>query len=228
MYTPRHYRLEDDAAIRAMIARWPFATVATVLDGEPIATHIPVLMEGDHLVGHVARPNPVWRAIAGGAKALAIFHGPHAYVSPAWYTEPRGEVPTWNYGAIHVTGRGIVFEDRERLQALVDRLTAHFDPNGFRVDWEDRRVSSAAGIVGIGSRWIASRQGEAHQNKTLEDRRRVVQALDHWSRTSPRSCAAHRISRPREQTVRDSTRRYVVGSRLDGALCVGLPVAVRL
>jgi transcriptional regulator len=180
MYTPRHYRLEDEAAIPTLIARWPFATVATILGGEPIATHIPVLMEGDHLVGHVARPNPVWRAIAGGAKALVIFHGPHAYVSPSWYSAPQGEVPTWNYGAIHVTGRGVVFEDRERLQALVDRLTAHFDPAGFRVSWEDRRVSGLlAGIVGIE---IAMDRVEAkaklNQNKTLEDRRRVVQALD--------------------------------------------------
>jgi transcriptional regulator len=180
MYTPRHYRLEDDATIRALIARWPFATVASVVDGEPVATHIPVLMEGEHLVGHVARPNPLWRAIAGGAKVLAIFHGPHAYVSPAWYTQPRSEVPTWNYGAIHVTGRGVVFEDRERLRAVVDRLTAHFDPTGFRVDWEDRRVSGLlGGIVGIE---IAMDRIEAkaklNQNKTLEDRQRGVRALD--------------------------------------------------
>jgi transcriptional regulator len=179
MYTPRHYRL-DDAMIPALIARWPFATVATVFEGEPIATHIPVLIEGDHLVGHVARPNPVWRAIAAGNKALAIFHGPHAYVSPSWYVEPRGEVPTWNYAAIHVTGRGTVFEDRERLKVLVDRLTAHFDSTGFRADWEDRRVEGLlAGIVGVE---IAMQKVEAkaklNQNKTPEDRRGVVQALD--------------------------------------------------
>ncbi len=89
-------------------------------------------------------------------------------------------MPTWNYGAIHVTGRGVVFEDRERLKALVDRLTAHFDPTGFRVDWEDRRVSGLlAGIVGVEIA-MDRVEGKAklNQNKTLEDRKKVVQALD--------------------------------------------------
>jgi transcriptional regulator len=184
MYTPRHYRLEDEGAVPALIARWPFATVATAFEGEPIATHVPLLVEGDHLVGHVARPNPVWRAIAQGNRALAIFHGPHAYVSPSWYEAPQGEVPTWNYAAIHVTGRGAVFEDRARLKGLVDRLTAHFDATGFRVDWSLRRVEGLlGGIVGIE---IAMQKVEAkaklNQNKTPGDRRGVVQALDQSSK----------------------------------------------
>ncbi|MFX8339436.1 FMN-binding negative transcriptional regulator, partial [Acinetobacter baumannii] len=77
-----------------------------------IASHIPMLIEpggGPHgtLIGHVARANPQWRSPPGAVEALAIFTGPHGYVTPSWYpgkAETGKVVPTWNYVAVHAYG----------------------------------------------------------------------------------------------------------------------------
>ena len=60
--------------------------------------------QGDGLVlsAHLAAGNPQCALLDGGT-ALAVFGGPHAYISPAWYrTQPA--VPTWDYAAVHVHG----------------------------------------------------------------------------------------------------------------------------
>jgi transcriptional regulator len=65
--------------------------------------------DGERLVltSHLARANPHWRALVSGAPSLALFQGPHAYVSPSWYAskaEHGKVVPTWNYIAVHAHG----------------------------------------------------------------------------------------------------------------------------
>ena len=128
MYVPKHFAEDDPATLRAYIEANPFATIVTMLDGELIATHVPVLLDGDAaaggtLVGHVARANPHWRAFDGVTESLVIFAGPHAYVSPAWYTETPA-VPTWNYTAVHVYGVAKAIEDPEAILPVIDRLIA--------------------------------------------------------------------------------------------------------
>ena len=57
-------------------------------------------------------------------EALALFTGPDAYVTPAWYATKRQTgkvVPTWNYVAIHAAGRLRFFDDAERLLGIVTR-----------------------------------------------------------------------------------------------------------
>src|SRR5882724_7899399 len=79
------------------------------------------------LRGHVSRANPQWRRPAAGVQALAMFLGPDAYISPAWYATKRQTgkvVPTWNYVAIHAYGEVRFFEDADRLLQIVTRLTA--------------------------------------------------------------------------------------------------------
>src|SRR5262249_30848142 len=107
--------------------RYPFGTL--IVPGTPTdVTHLPFLLDSARgergtLVAHVARANPIWRVFDGSLPVLAIFHGPHGYVSPAWYTS-RNAVPTWNYVVVHVHGtpRLLETEDRRRkaLEALVE------------------------------------------------------------------------------------------------------------
>ncbi|MBI4900132.1 MAG: FMN-binding negative transcriptional regulator [Actinobacteria bacterium] len=95
-------------------------------DGVPDATFLPVLWEGDRLVGHLARANAHWRRIVDGSPALAIVTGPDAYVSPSWYAtkaEHGKVVPTWNYSVVHLRGRVVVHDDPTWVRALVTRLT---------------------------------------------------------------------------------------------------------
>ncbi len=108
MYTPPAFRLDDRNAALAVMRENAFAVlVAHAPDGIEI-THLPLLVDqrGDDLVvrGHVARANPIVGLIQAGAAATAVFTGPHAYISPDWYAS-ADQVPTWNYMAVHASGR---------------------------------------------------------------------------------------------------------------------------
>ncbi len=125
MYVPAHFRIDDVATLRAFMRAHAFAALVTVVNGAPFATHLPLLIdgEGDELVlrGHVARANPQWRTLED-QDALAIFSGPHAYVSPSWYTVAES-VPTWNYATVHAIGRGRLLTERTGVMDVLRRLT---------------------------------------------------------------------------------------------------------
>jgi len=77
------------------------------------------------LRGHFARANPHWQSIEGAKQVLAVFTGPHAYVSPTWYvTHPS--VPTWNYTAVHATGKARLTDEAE-LHEIVSELAATYE-----------------------------------------------------------------------------------------------------
>ncbi len=131
MYVPGHFRVDDPETLRAFMRAHAFATLVTVVDGAPFATHVPFLVDdakgGEEAAGlvlraHVARANPQWRTLEE-QDALVIFSGPHAYVSPAWYGAAES-VPTWNYTAVHAYGAGAHPERarrRARRAAPLDR-----------------------------------------------------------------------------------------------------------
>ncbi|MCE8016480.1 FMN-binding negative transcriptional regulator [Halomonas sp. MCCC 1A17488] len=126
MYAPPSMQLGRNQAWE-LIERHGFA----VLVGADLqATHLPLLLERSEgeqgtLYGHFARANPHWRTLDGN-RALAIFSGPHAYVSPAWYAS-QPAVPTWNYLAVHATGT-LELLGTEATRELLDRSLAHFEP----------------------------------------------------------------------------------------------------
>lgn len=131
MYVPRHFAETDPERLRAFVRAHGFATLVSVLDGELFATHVPLLLDperGPHgtLAGHVARANPHWRAFDGRTPALAIFHGPHAYVSPRWY-RAADQVPTWNYEVVHAAGAPRVVEEPAAVRALLARMAAQYE-----------------------------------------------------------------------------------------------------
>src|SRR5687767_5413897 len=108
MYTPAHFAETDLSRLHDAIEAYSFATLVSEHEGELTASHLPLLLNrtaGDQgtLVGHMAKANRQWEQ-AAGQEVLAIFSGPHAYISPAWYAEER-VVPTWNYVAVHAYGR---------------------------------------------------------------------------------------------------------------------------
>ncbi len=128
MYLPRHFAEADPAALHGLMGRYGFALLVTVVDGEPFASHLPLLHQAEGgefgvLLGHMSRPNPQWRGFADGAPALAVFQGPHAYVSPSWYASGEA-VPTWNYTTVHAYGRPRVVDDHGAALAILERLVA--------------------------------------------------------------------------------------------------------
>jgi transcriptional regulator len=129
MYTPPHFVEADVAALHALMRASPFALLATARAGEaPLATHLPLLLDAGRgklgtLIGHVARANAHWRAFDGKTPALAVFSGPHAYVSARWYPSAR-QVPTWNYEVVHAVGAPQRIDDPARVFELLRTLMA--------------------------------------------------------------------------------------------------------
>ncbi|MEO7360335.1 MAG: FMN-binding negative transcriptional regulator, partial [Gemmatimonadaceae bacterium] len=136
MYIPTHFREDDRGNLLAFMRAHSFATVVSIVNGIPFATHIPVSVEmRDDIVfltGHVSKANEHVRAFAPESTALSliIFSGPHAYVSPSAY-EARESVPTWNYIAVHAVGvlHTVRFAESPRLmEVMLDTMIAQYDP----------------------------------------------------------------------------------------------------
>jgi transcriptional regulator len=126
MYVPNHFREDRPDVLLDAMRRIGFATLVTAGEGGIEANHLPLLLDAQARVlrGHFARANPVWRNL--GAEALAIFLGPHAYVSPGWYpskAETGKAVPTWNYITVHARGPITLFQDADWLRAHVAALS---------------------------------------------------------------------------------------------------------
>jgi transcriptional regulator len=183
MYIPTAFRAEDRAALCDLIERHGFGTLVTIVDGTPFATHLPLVLDRTRgvLLGHVARANPHWHTMTGSAEALVIFQGPHAYVSPSWYTTAPA-VPTWNYAAVHVYGMPRLLDEAELID-LLGRLVDQYE-SGRERPWtmdlpEDYQRKMLRAIVGFEVP-ISRIEGKfkLNQNRSAEDRASVIQALD--------------------------------------------------
>ena len=177
IYIPSHFA-GDEATGRGLIAGHPFATLITTAAEGPQITHLPLLLDesGTALIGHVARPNPHWRAFGQG-ETVAIFHGPHAFVSRGWYENPADNVPTWNYATVHVTGRPVL-ADAAGTRAAVERLAARFEPPELAPIAEVKLERLLQGIVAF--RIPIARlevKFKMSQNKPAADRAGVIRGL---------------------------------------------------
>jgi transcriptional regulator len=186
LYTPAHFAAEDRAAISRLMHDHPFATLITPAAPEPHISHLPLLLSAGcephgTLIGHFARANPHWRNVAH-VESIAVFHGPHAYVSPSWYAAPAKAVPTWNYVSVHAHGVIEVFEDplesRQVLDALVQRFEGRREaPWTFAMPERERDLLVGA-IVAFRMRIKRlDAKFKLSQNRSVEDRERVMAAL---------------------------------------------------
>ncbi len=187
MYTPPAFREDDPDTLRALVAGARLALLAcNGADGAPVLTHLPLLLDGDALLGHVARGNAHWRALAAAGRAVAVFSGPEAYVSPGWYAskaEHGRVVPTWNYVAVHAEGPVEVFDDPARLRDAVALLTARHEA-GRTAPWSVDDAPPAfldaqlRGIVGVRLRIerLAGKR-KLSQNRPEADRAGVLAGL---------------------------------------------------
>jgi transcriptional regulator len=185
MYVPTHFAQTDYEEVVRFLHATSFATLCSVdEDGVPFATHLPILVADStpgHLVleGHVARANPQWRH-ADGKPVLAIFAGPHHYISPTWYEEP-GTVPTWNYLAVHAAGVFRALHDADSLRRIVARTTEVYEA-GRPTPWQPEAATVDPLLGGIVGFRIEVRTLEAkwklNQNHPPERRERVIRALE--------------------------------------------------
>jgi transcriptional regulator len=131
LYLPAYFEETRTDVMHALMRARPLATLVTLSDAGLMANHVPVVTLPEPLPhgvlrGHIARANPLWREYRAGSEALAIFHGPQAYISPSFYPSKQetGEVvPTWDYAVVHARGTLRFVQDSVWLRALVSRLT---------------------------------------------------------------------------------------------------------
>jgi len=201
MYIPAAFAVDDPADLTRLIQQNAFATLVSIAaDGlmanyptanypvasYPMASHVPLLYrpeQGPHgtLVGHLARPNPQVEALIAGTPMLAIFSGPHAYISPGWY-QAAPAVPTWNYLAVHACGRPRVLEGEAAAETVAE-LAAVYEA-GRAPPWRlaDQPPAFIAGMLrGIVAfeMPIDRLEGKAklNQNRSLADREGAVRGL---------------------------------------------------
>ena len=190
-YLPPHFAETDTATLHALVRAHPLATWVVQHEGELLVNHIPLLLDADRgergtLVGHVARANPVWQALAAGAQSVAVFTGPQAYVSPNWYPSKHANglaVPTWNYATVHAHGVPQAFEDAERILEVVTRLTQTHEAgqalpwqvSDAPVDYISKLLRVIVGIEMPVQRWVG--KWKVSQNRSTADQQGVAAGL---------------------------------------------------
>lgn len=185
MYIPEPFKETNSERISELIEVNSFGMLVTAPDGVPFVSHLPFIF--DHaadskgkLFCHMARANPQWQHLSSCSEVLAVFQGPHAYVSPSWYSSPG--VPTWNFAAVHLRGIPRIIESEAELEALVARQTNVYESN-LPSPWKpnlasEQRAKLLNMIVGIEIK-ITGIQGKfkLSQNRPLEDQQCVVEEL---------------------------------------------------
>jgi len=199
MYIPKHFEGSETDGRKIMQAHGWALLVTSDETGAPFCTHLALAWLDDgsphgHLIGHLARANPHWKLFARVSPSLALFWGPHAYVSPTWYT-PGPKVPTWNYVTVHAYGRPEIVEATPEVLAILSKLAAVYEGTGAEA-WGLGRLSPG-NAADQSKAIVAFRMNldrvetklKLSQNRDLEDRRRVIAKLEASDRQDSQATA---------------------------------------
>ncbi len=185
MYIPAAFRESDTTKLHEFIRQHSFALLTSHSERGLVASHLPLLIDSERgplgtLVGHFAKANE--QAADAGTECLAVFSGPHAYISPTWY-ETANTVPTWNYVAIHVYGTLRLIDEKAELARILDATVAKYEGSrpqpwlfdagtAFHQKLLDGIVGFEIEITRLEGKW------KLNQNHPVERRERVIAALN--------------------------------------------------
>ena len=186
MYRPTAFQEDDVDKLVSFMKANSFATLVSIVDGVPFASHIPLVITNQEdsvkLIGHLAKQNPQWQAF-GTTESLAVFTGAHAYISPTLY-EKHESVPTWNYVAVHAYGvpQLITLNDSpESMDKMIDEMIDTYEAD-YKSHWHDLsngfRAGMMNGIVGF-EMTVTRLEGKykLSQNRSQTDQQNVSKAL---------------------------------------------------
>ncbi|UCD68266.1 MAG: FMN-binding negative transcriptional regulator [Betaproteobacteria bacterium] len=183
IYIPDQFRISDREMLFRIMRENSFATLITCSGKEPMVAHIPVTVNeaNDLLQAHVARADPIWQEFSPDREVMFIFHGPHHYVSPSWYTA-HPSVPTWNYAVVHASGLPTIIDDHGNIEKMLRRLVdEHESPSEtpWRMDLPVEYLQSMIDAAVAFEVQITSIQGKfkLSQNRCHADRSKVIAVL---------------------------------------------------
>jgi transcriptional regulator len=191
VYIPKHFEEPRIHVMHDLIRAYPLSTVVTGTSSGLNANHIPLhLSESSEpygvLRGHVARANPLLDDIRNEAEALAIFHGPNAYITPSWYAtkkETGKVVPTWNYSAVHAYGVFRIIEEaswvRDQLNSLTTENESDF-PEPWSIsdappDYIDQIMKAIVGVEMVITKLLG--KWKVSQNQPSQNQASVIAGL---------------------------------------------------
>lgn len=185
MYIPEYFKNKDLEEVKDFLQQNSFGILITNKDNKSWGTHIPLELEKDALgkevlYGHISKANPQWKHFKEAGEILAIFSGPHAYVSSSWYNQEN--VPTWNYIAVHIYGELVVLEEEELLFSI-KKLVNKYEANSANpVKVEEMSESTLRQLKGIIGFKIHIKEIQAayklSQNRDTEDYHNITKELD--------------------------------------------------
>lgn len=186
----KHYPMfapEAPSAIDRLVAAHPFALLVSAGSGMPIATPLPLLLQrstdGDAtLTGHMARNNPQVDVLRSDPRALAVFQGPHGYISPSWLAD-RTQAPTWNYETVHFQVEVRFHDHPEATGTALSRLVEHMEhgrPDAWSIaDMGARYDSLARAVIAFDARITATHATfKLGQNERPGDHADILAGLD--------------------------------------------------
>lgn len=183
MYVPSYFRPTDISAVKSFLEENSFGILINQVNAKLTATHIPLLLEQangkEYLVGHISKANPQWHTFEALNEVLAVFPGPHAYVSSSWYGQEN--VPTWNYLAVHVYGQIQIIDGQELYDSLA-RLVAKYEannPNPVKMsNLSEKILKQINGVIGfkINIQEIQAAY-KLSQNRNSEDHQSIIDRL---------------------------------------------------
>lgn len=195
MYTPTAFQSQDFNEAFTLMQSHPFATLLSAQNSEISISHLPLTPvqtnTGFILQGHMARANSHWKSL-DNQNVTAIFHGPHTYITPKWYTQ--NDVPTWNYIVLHVQGKLKVVTDSEKTLDSLKTLVTHAEsqwPSGWQfflpedLNTKDAIAKSLVAFEITVTNWLYKKK--LNQNRSQADQNGVIAGLN--SRTDDNSQA---------------------------------------
>jgi len=195
MYSPKAFKIVDETELFEFIEQWSFADLITTNEGELFVNHVPFVFDKSQnkLYGHLAVNNPQCALLEKADDLTVVFKGANSYISPNWYVS-QDMVPTWNFEAVHVSGKAKLV-DNDELITLLEKLTEKYEES-FENQWTMDNVSKPKldvmlkMIVGFEIE-ISNMSGKSKlsQNRSGEDRLGVIAGLRTQKDTMSQSIA---------------------------------------
>lgn len=189
MYVPEHFQEQDVDAVRQIVVDAPLCTLIAQASSGLIVNHLPVQLEGERLIGHIARANELHRLLEPTSPVVAVFQAGDTYVSPSWYPSKarhHRHVPTWNYRVAHLHGHIQFLHEERAKRSVVARLTRTHEEatNGAKAwhmsdappDYIEDMLREIVAFEMVVTR--AQAKVKLSQNRSAEDVAGVARALD--------------------------------------------------